>query len=144
MDNVTDKMLGVDEGIKRRMKGIKWIGTTVMILIVIIVPGIVLISASSHSQTPIDYEIKPNATACVFVKRYNLSDNIYLTVCNLNGYIMLDIRQFLNETSTLKGIELDLRQWLTLKQLTHQIHVAIVEARTYRKTYNAYTYNNPV
>ena len=133
MDNVTDNMLGVNEAIKRRMNGIKWIGTTVMILIVIIVPGIVLISASSHSQPPIDYEIKPNATVCVFVKRYNLSENIYLTVCNLNGYIMLDIRQFLNETSTIKGFGLELRQWLTLKQLTHQIDVAIVEARTYWK-----------
>ena len=133
MDYVSTNMLGVDETVKRRINGIKWIGALTMILIVITVPGIILISVSSPSQPPIDFEIKPNATACVYVKRYNLSENIYLSVCNLNGYIMLDIRQFINESSTIKGIGLNTRQWSSLKQLTQHIDVAIDEARTYWK-----------
>ena len=123
-------MLEVHGDIKRHIDGIKWIGVAIIMTVVVSVPGIVLISQSPrHTEDRVI--VSPNDTTCVFVKRYNLTERIYLTVCNLNGYVTLDIRQFLNNTPTVKGIALSLHQWLTLKQMIHPIDTAIDEARTY-------------
>ncbi|MES9903035.1 MAG: hypothetical protein ABW168_10165 [Sedimenticola sp.] len=121
---------------KRYLAVAKWIGAAMLTILVLSMPGIV-ISLSATSQRPtLDYEVKiddANRTACVFVKRYDLREGVYLTVCNMNGHIILDIRRFFNETASIRGIPLNLNQWLTLKQMTGTIDTAINEARTYWK-----------
>lgn len=118
---------------KRHIRAIKWIAMTFMVAVGVSIPGIVLVSVSSHSQTLVDQAEKLNHTACLYAKQYHLNENVYITVCNMNGDVLLDIRQFLNNTATIKGIQLNLRQWLTLKQMSRPIDVAIMEARTYWK-----------
>jgi len=80
-----------------------------------------------------DHGVKPdlNKTACVYVKQFYLQQQLYATVCNQDGYVFVDIRQFVNGTATIIGADLSLLQWLTLKQLSSSIDVAISEARTY-------------
>ena len=45
------------------------------------------------------------------MKQFDLKDHIILSVCNEDGEIILDIRMFINQTATIRGIPLNLRQW---------------------------------
>ncbi len=112
---------------------IKWIGI-VLIFATCMSPILVLVGISG-SREKLDYEVKEipnlNQTGCVFVKQFRLGGSTYATVCNANGNVFVDIRRFLNGTATLVGIQLELRQWLTIKQTTKLIDTAISEARTY-------------
>lgn len=128
-----------EERVKGTFNVMKRIGI-VLIALLCVIPGIVMISVSV-SHHPLDYEIKPidlNHTSCLYVKQYHLQENVYGTLCNQNGLIFLDIRRFLNGTATPIGIQLELQQWLALKQLTPLIDEAISEARTYWKTLKSY------
>ncbi len=49
----------------------------------------------------------------------------------LSGEVIIDIRRFLNGTATIRGIPLNLKQWLTLKRITSTVDTAINEAMTY-------------
>lgn len=122
----------IPKNIKCHLNIIKWVGV-LLILSSCTVPGIVLISTTHCPKSPIDYEVKPdlNQTACVYVKQYHLRHNTYATVCNLNGYVFVDLRRYLNGTATAIGIQLELSQWITLKQMTRSIDQGINEARTY-------------
>ena len=125
--------------LKGHFRTIKRIGVIVMVLICA-VPGIVMVSVSVTNRPP-NNDINPinlNHTACVYVKQYHLQGNVYGTLCNQNGLIFLDVRRFLNETASPIGIQLELHQWITLKQLTPLIDEAISEARTYWKTLKMY------
>ena len=75
-------------------------------------------------------EVKLNASACLFNKQFLLLGNIYSTLCNQDGYGVLDVRKFVNGTPTIIGADLSLMQSLRLKQLTSNIDTAISEART--------------
>lgn len=92
-----------------------------------------MISGSSPQTVTLKREKRMNNTTCVFVKRFHLTENEYVTVCNLKGEMVLDIRKFVNNTATIKGLRLNLNQWGTLKQTIHSIDVAVTEPRTYRK-----------
>lgn len=149
--SVETELIGQDtsergyDNLRCHMTIVKWIG---IILIVSTCTSTVFVlvgmSISRHSKSSeVDCVIKleeesqrPNVseTACVYVKQYNLRENTYVTVCNREGEVFIDIRRFLNGTATILGIPLSLHQWLTLKQVTPLIDRAITEARTYWKT----------
>lgn len=129
-----------EDQLKGHFRVVKLIGV-VFIALFCALPGIVMISVSVTHRRPVDYEIQPidlNHTACLYVKQYHLQGNVYGTLCNQNGLIFLDIRRFLNGTATPIGIQLELHQWLTLKQLTPLIDEAISEARNYWRTLKTY------
>ena len=125
--------------IKNHLTGIKWVAATFMFATLVALPGIVLISVqSSHQCKQLNETIdapneRPNNSTCVYVKRYHLLENIYATVCNLDGYIVIDLRKFINNTATINGIQLNLQQWQSLKLTSSTIDVAVAEARTYWK-----------
>lgn len=119
--------------IKEHMRGVKWIALTFIVALTVSIPGLVMISVSSPQTVTLKREENMNNTACVFVKRFHLTEKVYVTVCNLNGEMVLDIRKFVNNTATIKGLRLNLNQWGTLKQTMHSIDVAVNEARTYWK-----------
>ena len=134
--------------IKNHLTGIQWVAITFILTVFVALPGIVLISVqSSHQREQLIETIdvtneRANNTACVNVKRYHLSENIFSTVCNVDGYIVVYLRKFINGTATIKGIQLNLQQWQSLKQASASIDVAVAEARTYwkhlRKQVNGY------
>lgn len=119
--------------IKEHMRGVKWIALTFIVALTVSIPGLVMISVSSPQTVTLKREENMNNTVCVFVKRFHLTEKVYVTVCNLNGEMVLDIRKFVNNTATIKGLRLNLNQWGTLKQTMHSIDVAVNEARTYWK-----------
>ena len=143
MTNETDEIYPLEnltsgfetEDIQRHITVLKWTGVTLIMLATILTPVIVYTGSMVQSKPPLDYEVKVtdsnNETACIYVKRYNLSDHVYLTVCNLNGEILIDIRQFFNQTASLRGIPLNLHQWYSLKQMSQMVDSAVHEARTY-------------
>lgn len=139
----TPKILDLDEQLflrgnilRRHLSTIKNIATLMLCVTFCATPGFVILAqrlGTQCSPRSVSEEMKPqvNVSACVFTKHYHLQDNIYATVCNLDGYVFLDVRQFVNGTATVIGVDLSLTQWLTLKQLTPNIDSFLAKAQTY-------------
>ena len=125
------------EILRRHFTVIKKVGAISLVILVCILPSLILIGRSQAKRTqPLDYEVKQDVDdrlSCAYVKQFNLSKDLWLTVCNANHTIVLDIRRSKNDTMTEKGIRIDIQQWLTIKQLSRIIDIAINEARTYWK-----------
>ena len=127
----------IPKSVKCHLNIIKWIGV-LLILSTSAVPGFVILGMSGCPKPPLDYEVKPdlNQTACVYVKQYPVRFNTYATVCNRDGHVFVDLRRFVNGSATLLGIQLELTQWNSLKQMMSLIDEGLSEARSYRKTLN--------
>ena len=78
-------------------------------------------------------KVESNQTACSYLKQFDLNDNVILSVCHRDGEISVDIHLFLNQTATIRGILLNLRQWNTLQRVSNSVNGAIEEAKDYRK-----------
>lgn len=128
-----------DKNIRCHFTIIKWIGVLVLIT-TCAVPGVVILSQRDCSLPVSDGGVKPNLnkTECLYVKQFYLQESLYATVCNQAGYVFLDIRKFVNGTATIIGVDLSLLQWLSLKQLSSSIDIAVTEARTYWKELKLY------
>lgn len=118
---------------------IKWIGVLILASTCAI-PGLVILSHGECSLPVVDNGSKPdlNKTACVYVKQFYLQERLYATVCNQDGYVFVDIRQFVNGSATILGVDLNHLQWLTLRQHINAIDNAISEARTYWRNLKLY------
>ena len=88
-------------------------------------PLYILVSMEWSNNYPFDYVMEVNQTACSYLKHFDLKDNVILTVCNRDGETMLDIRLFLNQTATIRGIPLNLRQWNVLQGVSNSVNRAI-------------------
>ena len=134
---ITDnRVIRETRNFKCQSKLIKWIGALFLLFVSTTVPGIIILSEDKpHHSAVLSYnvEIQQNETACVFIKQYDIYHDTYVTVCNRYGIVELDIRKFVNDTASIKGIQLSERQWLRLKQVSSRIDTAIAEARTYWK-----------
>lgn len=128
-----------DKNLKCHFTIIKWIGVLILATICA-VPGFVILSHSVSSLPVSDNDVRSNLnkTTCVYAKQFYLQESLYATVCNQNGYVFVDIRQFVNRSATIIGVDLSLLQWLTLKQLSSSIDTAVDEARTYWKDLKQY------
>ena len=93
---------------------IKWIGVVILATICTI-PRLVILSHSNCSLPVSDNGVRPNLnkTECVQVKKFYLQESLYATVCNQNGYVIVDIRQLVKRSATIVGVDLSLLQWLT-------------------------------
>ena len=67
-------------------------------------------------------------TVCSYLKHFDIEDNVILSVCNTDGHIVVDIRVFLNDTATIRGIPLNLKQWKVLLRVSHSVNRAVEEA----------------
>ncbi|KAL4221135.1 hypothetical protein ACF0H5_019394 [Mactra antiquata] len=113
----------------KRFHTIKKCGLVLMVLIVCLTPGLVIITSTPHHIHQHEYiemnDIIVNQTACGYIKQFDLLENIYLTVCNRDNFVLLDIRRFFNQTASIQGIGLNIHQWSQLKKLLHLIDTAI-------------------
>lgn len=62
-----------------------------------------------------------NSTLCSFLKHFPLSRSIIISVCLLNKHIRVDIRHFVNDKPTIRGIYLYEWQWNGLLKLLPKI-----------------------
>jgi hypothetical protein len=120
------------ENVKRHLTAIKWIGISFIIVITITVPVLSGILTMGRGEQRLDYAVHElnNATACNYSKIHDLGERVYLTVCSINGHIVLDIRRFVNNSATITGIPLNWEQWTTLKGHVHIVDDDIREAQT--------------
>lgn len=139
LSSLADEMMLKDKNLRCHLTIIKWVGVVILATICA-VPGFIILSHRDCALHVPDHGVKPNLnkTACVYVKQFYLQQRLYATVCNQDGYVFVDIRQFVNGTATIIGVDLSLLQWLTLKQLSPSIDIAISEARTYWKKLKLY------
>ena len=117
------------EEVKCHIKIIKWTGVMGIIIISLSTPLYILASMECLNNYPFDYVMDVNQTACSYLKQFDLKDNVILSVCNRDGEIMLDIRLFLNQTATIRGIPLNLRQWNVLQRASNSVNRAIEKGK---------------
>ena len=126
MSNPNDTTYYFDqEEVKCHIKIMKWTGVLGIILVSLSTPLYILASMEWSNNYPFDYVMEVNQTACSYLKQFDLKDNVILFVCNRDGEIMLDIRLFLNQTATIRGIPLNLRQWNVLQGVSNSVNRAI-------------------
>ena len=113
------------EEVKCHIKIMKWTGVIGIILVSLSTPLYILASMEWSNNYPFDYVMEVHQTACSYLKQFDLKDNVILSVCNRDGEIMLDIRLFLNQTATIRGIPLNLRQWNVLQGVSNSVNRAI-------------------
>ena len=131
MSNPNDTTYYFDqEEIKCHIKIMKWTGVIGIILVSLSTPLYILVSMEWSNNYPFDYAMEVNHTACSYLKQFDLKDNVILSVCNRDGEIMLDIRLFLNQTATIRGIPLNLRQWNVLQGVSNSVNRAIEKENT--------------
>ena len=94
------------------IKILKWLSIMGLILVTLCTPVYVLAIMEWSNNSPLDFEVKveANQTVCPYLKQFNLKDSVILSVCHSDKEISLDIRLFLNQTDTIRGIPLNLRQ----------------------------------
>ena len=130
MSNPNDTTYYFDqEEVKCHIKIIKWTGVIGIILVSLSTPLYILASMEWSNNYPFDYVMVVNQTACPYLKQFDLKDNVILLVCNRDGEIMLDIRLFLNQTATIRGIPLNLRQWNVLQRASNSVNRAIEKGK---------------
>ena len=126
MSNPNDTTYYFDqEEVKCHIKIMKWTGVIGIILVSLSTLLYILASMEWSNNYPFDYVMEVNQTACSYLKRFDLKDNVILLVCNRDGEIMLDICLFLNQTATIRGIALNLRQWNVLQGVYNSVNRAI-------------------
>ena len=130
MSNPNDTTYYFDqEEVKCHIKIIKWTGVIGIILVSLTTPLYILTSMEWSNNYPFDYVMEVNQTACSYLKQFDLKDNVILSVCNRDGEIMLDIRPLLNQTATVHGIPLNLRQWNILQRASNSVNRAIEKGK---------------
>ena len=113
--------------IKQHLNFIKCFGAMCIALIVILT--VVIFSTVDTTRYTVKHSIpvKPkNVNVCHFVKQFDLLGGLNMTVCNIEGNIVLDDRD--NKSC---DISMELQQWLRVKQIMPLIDTAIQEARRY-------------
>lgn len=66
-----------------------------------------------------------NNTVCSYIKRFQLPAGYIATVCRQDGITVIDIRMFINNKPTIRGIPLSADQWKYLLSLKGHIDRAI-------------------
>ena len=117
------------EEVKCHIKIIKWSGVIGIILVSLSTQLYILVSMEWSNNYPFDYVMEVNQTACSYLKQFDLKDNVILSVCNRDGEIILDICLFLNQTATIRGIPLNLRQWNVLQVVSNSVNRAIEKGK---------------
>ena len=126
MSNPNDTTYYFDqEEVKCHIKIMEWTGVIGIILVSLSTLLYILVSMEWSNNYPFDYVMEVNQNACSYLKQFDLKDNVILSVCNRDGEIMLDIRLFLNQTATIRGIPLNLRQWNVLQGVSNSVNRAI-------------------
>ena len=94
----------------------KWISVTGMTLVLLSTPLFELASMNWLNHHTVDYEVKVdvNKTVCSYLKRFDIKDR--------DGEIILDICLFVNQTETIRGIPLNLRQWNALQRISSSVN----------------------
>ena len=111
---------------------LKWTGIIVMMSLTAATLGITnnlyqLEKVHWNSTDCIKIQEQPNfnQTLCSYIKPFRLPNEYYVTVCKYGNRTLIDIRQYLNQRPTIKGVSLSTRQWTYLMTIRHHITRAI-------------------
>ena len=70
-----------------------------------------------------------NHSLCDFIKQFKIPDTYNVTICLYQDEVVVDIRQFINEKETIKGVQINTRQWKYIQQIIPYINKTIDEAQ---------------
>lgn len=116
---------------------LKWTGTFIMLVMTAATLAITEISYKKgidlepdciklqHSEQIHKY----NHSLCDFIKQFEIPDTYYVTICLYQDEIIVDIRQFINGKETIKGVQINTRQWKYIQQIIPYINKTIEEAQ---------------
>ncbi|OOZ35862.1 hypothetical protein BOW52_11090, partial [Solemya elarraichensis gill symbiont] len=73
-------------------------------------------------------EVSVNDTLCTYVKQFPLPEHYRITVCLYRGRTRIDVRRFINDTATIKGVFLNIKQWKYMRSIIPRIDLSIADA----------------
>ena len=73
-----------------------------------------------------------NSTLCGYNKQFDLPEQYKVTVCSYQQQVRIDIRYFIGNTSSIRGIAVNKRQYNYLQRLTPNINHAVKQAERER------------
>ena len=97
---------------------LKWTGTFTMLVMMTVTLAITEISYKKGINLEQDYiklhhseQIHQyNHRLCDFIKQFKIPDTYNVTICLYQDEVVVDIRQFINEKETIKGVQINTRQ----------------------------------
>lgn len=94
--------------------------TSVLTLCII---GVLIYAMESYNECgKNDAETVLNHTSKACFHSVHIGNGVYTHICSLNGRNILDIRLFINQTATIKGIQLNKKQFNNLFKEISNIH----------------------
>ena len=88
-------------------------------------------SGGGTNATMTDYstQVLNATTLCLYLKQFALSTRTKVSVCSYQGAVRIDIRHFIGERSTIRGIWLNTGEWRALLHLWGAIQAAVADAQ---------------
>lgn len=117
---------------------LKWTGTFALLVMMSVTLAITEISFKNGISREQDciklHHSKPlqqfNHSLCDFImKQIKIPDAYYVTICLYQNEVVIDIRQFINGEETIKGVQINTRQWKYIQQIIPYINKTIDEAQ---------------
>ena len=81
--------------------------------------------AENTTTNVTEIKVEHNKTLCIFIRQMKLSEKKRVTVCNYHNNIRVDIRQFVKNSASIKGIWLTKDEWKSLTDSTWWVNNAI-------------------
>lgn len=103
--------MDVEYSIKNKQVSINAKATILIVGLVLFTLVIVLPDNNDYNESNHTTEVNSNKTLCSFIKMFPVTDNLKVTVCVLKKHLMIDIRYFIRNNPTLRGIFFDVKQW---------------------------------
>lgn len=109
--------MDVEYSIKNKQDSIKGKATILIVGLVLFTLVIVFTTISSlpdnndYNESNHTTEVNSNMTLCSFIKMFPVTDNLKVTVCVLKKHLRIDIRYFIRNNPSLRGIFFDVKQW---------------------------------
>lgn len=130
-NSVTSSLMNMYHQYEIHINVLKWTGVIVLFIFTastLWITGSLYLSSnmSKHNMNVSNYDINEqnltfNQSLCSYIKHFRLPGEFMLTVCEYNKRTIIDIRQFLNNKPTIKGISLSQRQWDYLRSIIQYI-----------------------
>ena len=137
----------LSEARNRRKKSAPFICVAIIFIMINVSADIIIIRSIKEEEKPpvrnnitLQYSLPPtlkpmqeepltalNTTLCTALNQFFLSSSKRVTVCKYNNLLRVDIRYFIGQKASIKGIWLTLNEWNTFVKYFHKIQKSVIE-----------------
>ena len=133
-NSVTSSLYNLYNQYEIHINILKWTGVIVLFCVTASTLGVtsnLYIKEKSHNGTDcikIYQSPQLNSSLCSYIETFRLPSDYFLTVCKYQSSTIIDIRQFLNNKPSIRGISLTSNQWTYIQSIRQHITRALHQA----------------